>query len=891
MLAVADSQIVVLHKVDQGQHHSYRLKGAEPHCRLLQYAHDSRSLFFTDNLHNSVQTYSLREDRVSEAAKAHPSPVTAFCVSTDSNLLLSCSADPPVIHLHNRQMNNTVDIKPRASAKAVIGCKFHPTRRSIFVLAFADGVVAAYDSSRLIRGERARAAARKGNVGSGGGEHIHSFSHLHVASISGGAGITGVEFIPGFKGRAVSVGEDGRLFIVDFERKDVLGSWHIGAPATCLSVRPAVGKDAGSVREAGWMLAIGTIHGRCFIFNADGTKVCEQVVDGNGGRVLDVEWVSGEVALPGGVCKTDSASSTTKSPLKSRSTPISSATPQSENVGDSITVRQPSTQPGLSSLAEDSGSDIAPDALTRLPTNPPMLPEIQRDAHWEDVVERYSEGYMKLFSPVKTRKPKKALSDPARSAENVNETRDPKERVAKQDDQRSAISAPLLWDERPSGKKARPTPIASSVGLEMFDGNGSRDISGATSSSKRTADTVSVLDAGKRIPSSVISGRSGSNDSTPVPLLSVVNSAAKVSNVADAGQILSEIRSLRGDTTDKGGAGRALALFAPYMPNRPGGGRLTGLGKKKAGGSSTAGDECSVNMSMGMDGQSRSKEDDQSLASTLLLSNDEATIRDASVFSEQPKEQGAREHSQLEPVPEAQPQPEKVHSEADSDDGDIWLVQGADVGDISFTMRRPSVDSETSRLPNSTVKIKEAKRKAPLDDEEEGGYEADVYGGTTETSFFRFADTSMAALARGPMSAARGTTAKASAGTGSVRSLAGSNKSRRIATGGEESAGIASRGRMTPLSQYRSVETGTGAGRNGVGAAEKAGGVEGKAWEEAVDKAKGELLGEIRGMYKEMVKMFEEQGKVVDKFAKELVDVRRENERLRREILEAIKGK
>ncbi|KAI5808583.1 hypothetical protein DFH27DRAFT_468363, partial [Peziza echinospora] len=477
---------------------------------------------------------SLREDRVSEAAKAHPSPITAFCVSMDSNLLLSCSADPPIIHLHNRQLNTTVDIKPKASSKPVICCAFHPTRKNTFLLAFADGVLAAYDSTRLIRGEAARAAAKKGNVGSGGGEHIHSFGHLHDSSISGGSGITGVEFIPGYRARAVSVGEDGRLFIVDFEKRDVLGSWHVGAPATCLSVREAVGKDAGKgAKEAGWMAAVGTIHGRCFVFDGDGKKVCEQTVDAEAGRVLDVEWVLGEVAVPPGISGVDSISA--ESGAKSNAT-----------------TRYPETLSSAKSkdtLAGNSDAESSESALARLPTNPPLLPEIPKDSHWQDVVETYTAGYMKLFSPVKKRRPAKTMSVPEKTTENPHQVSDPRERVNRQDDQRSAISAPQLWDERPLGPKAGPSapatePGSSGIGI-IFDKTGGKSSSPPVESK---------------------------GDSSTLSLRRVTSLTTESPTVIDHAKILSDIRSIRGES-DKSSKPRGLALFAPYMPPRPGGQR------------------------------------------------------------------------------------------------------------------------------------------------------------------------------------------------------------------------------------------------------------------------------------------------------------------------------
>lgn len=298
VLAIADAQVVMLHRIEEGQDKSYRLKGTQ-RCRLLQYDHESRNLFFTDSVHNSVQAYSLREKRVADATRAHPSPITAFAISCDSNLIVSCSANPPTTQIYNRLHATTISIAPQASTAAVVRCAFHPSRKSIFVLAFGDGVLAAYDYTRLSGGSRVKKEGGPG-ASQATAKAIHAFRHLHDPSVAGSAGITGVAFVPGQRGRAVTVGEDGRMFLLDFEKPDTLASWHTGAPATALAIRavpqpskvPTGDKKRDKDDHGGYMVAIGTVHGRCYIYDGHGSKIGEKIVDIDGGSILDVEWVS-----------------------------------------------------------------------------------------------------------------------------------------------------------------------------------------------------------------------------------------------------------------------------------------------------------------------------------------------------------------------------------------------------------------------------------------------------------------------------------------------------------------------------------------------------------------------------------------------------------------------
>jgi len=884
ILAVADAQIVILHKVDQGQHQSYRLKGAEGNCRLLQYAHDSKSLFFTDSIHNAVQTYSLREDRVNEAAKAHPSVITSFCVSPDSNFLLSCSADPPVIQLHNRQLNNTVDIKPKASAKPVVCCAFHPTRRSIFVLAFADGVLAAYDSTRLVRGDKARDTARKGNVGSGGGEHIHAFEHLYDASISGGAGITGVEFIPGYKARAVTVGGDGRLFIADFERRDVLGSWHMGAPATSVSVRPAVGKDAGkSNGDVGWMVAVGTVHGKCFVFDGGGAKVCEQTVDPEAGKVLDVEWVSsGEVALPP---ETDGPGSISS---PSKSTVIPPSPSRYPDLTPSIATHALMIKPHnstLSSLAEDSNTDTNASSLAPFPNNLPILPELPVLPTWQDLVGPSTASYMNMFSPVKRKQPTKAMSVPEKESENLIHLRDPKERAIEKADQRSVISAlipaPLIWDEKPIGKKHGPTPTSASTSVSSvaLGEHGSKGMSGA----------VPKMDLSSK--EGTICGISIVHQSDSVTLTESVQSAlASATKVTDPGKLLSDIKSIRGETS-KGSAVRGLALFAPYMPARPNSrrGLLKGSGGTKKIGSAL--DEGTLSISSIHSGAQTKPTEKTKEGNSCVL--DESSIKDGTISMEEAAGHGSDEVQGGDaPVSEFMLEPLGEAMEESSDESDIWLMQGLDEDDLRTPKPKFREGSTTGENAESL------KRKLPDRDE----YESDSFMG----SIRKTASTSTGSNLDSKI--------PTGTGTGCLRSPSGPNKSRKIGSvWGEDRenknnvSGIVAReaasgaavvhpvaGKVVSTTGFSSLPCTIRPAHDSFQAAAGAKWeatsqrhtLNAAGWEEAMMQFSLEIRKDIRTMHQDMIKQFAEQRKMLEQVSKENIGVRAEIERLRRELFE-----
>ncbi|KAK6349178.1 hypothetical protein TWF730_009929 [Orbilia blumenaviensis] len=448
VLAVAGSQVVVLHRIEQGQPNSYRLRGADT-TRLLEYAADGKSLFLNIMLRNAIQTYNIRDDKFSEILKPHPSPVTTFSTSFDSALVLSASKDPPTIHLDNLSLRTTYHLKPQASDQRVILSSFHPTKKNLFMISFADGVLAAYDYTKATKT----------------GQHIHAFGHLHDAMM-GGKGLTAAQFIPGPQARAVSVGEDGKCAVLDFEKKTVVGTFKIGAPATCLAIRSEDVKKGTK-----WFAVIGTLHGWCYIYDQDGNRLHEVQVEREN-RVREVRWKLGDVKLPVTGTKIIRPQ---MSPRK-----LSSALPIPNRTPHQLRFRQ--TLP----TAKEEGPIVAaekPEAPIEFPPSSPAtrapppnqnkpLPKapsgVEKEDSWEDVAETFTEqkpawedlqkgytaDYMSIFSPVKNepmrntpRRRSARLSVRSVQHSPDKEQADKIDKLIRQDEEgllRSSISSPSL---------------------------------------------------------------------------------------------------------------------------------------------------------------------------------------------------------------------------------------------------------------------------------------------------------------------------------------------------------------------------------------------------------------------------------------------------------------
>lgn len=226
-----------------------------------------------------------------------------------------------------------ISLQPSCSSTAVVAGAFHPERQSVFVLAFADGTVAAYDAVHLFRG------GGTGNRGSGpastgkGGEISHlkrvhaigftitparsdlaeDFGEFDAATTSTSIGskslgITSVAFIPGLRATAVTVGANGKCCIIDFDRSQpstatLVKSWHVRGPATSLSILSASSDSSGdqldgpatdqSQRFGGLLLAIGRQDGRVVLYDLMGELAGEKAIDDEAARIIDVEWLSG----------------------------------------------------------------------------------------------------------------------------------------------------------------------------------------------------------------------------------------------------------------------------------------------------------------------------------------------------------------------------------------------------------------------------------------------------------------------------------------------------------------------------------------------------------------------------------------------------------------------
>ena len=116
--------------------------------RKLFYHPAQERLFFTTTLQHAVQTFSLKDSELLDAAPVHPSPPNVFAVSPACDLLVSASADPPTIYLSRIAYKQPpLLFIPSCSDAAVIAMAFHPTRSNIFSLGFQDGTLAAYNAT------------------------------------------------------------------------------------------------------------------------------------------------------------------------------------------------------------------------------------------------------------------------------------------------------------------------------------------------------------------------------------------------------------------------------------------------------------------------------------------------------------------------------------------------------------------------------------------------------------------------------------------------------------------------------------------------------------------------------------------------------------------------
>ncbi|TKA76102.1 hypothetical protein B0A55_04418 [Friedmanniomyces simplex] len=254
ILAVADSQVVVLHDTQHGQDTSWGLTANGDEVRLLENTKDG--LYLTTKLTNEILRYSTLRSRAQSPIQAHnTAPVALACSST---YVVSASDNPPVIYLRNLAHNTPPTLlEPSASDAAVCLAAFHPARENVFLLGFKDGTIAAYNANEVSR------AGFDGEIG-----HLNG---LH-------RGVTACTFLDGAKARAISVGSDARCRLMDFESGVVIRTWHAKAPLT-------------SVCASGGLIAVARIDGKVHLYDSVGVLQAQQTVSSE--RIISVEWVKG----------------------------------------------------------------------------------------------------------------------------------------------------------------------------------------------------------------------------------------------------------------------------------------------------------------------------------------------------------------------------------------------------------------------------------------------------------------------------------------------------------------------------------------------------------------------------------------------------------------------
>lgn len=314
ILAVASKDVVVLHDTKRGKEQSWGLSAPQEEVRHLQYSNDAKSLFLSTASDGRIQQYSTERSRLLEPVQKHSSAPVALAISPNEQLMVSASSIPPVVYLKNLAGTTAGTLmQPNASNAPVCAAAFHAARPSIFMLAFQDATVAAYDATRVSRDAGRYTTQVAGNDG-----EISRLTNLHRKVITGdlsldtfnaAAPIIGIAFIPGYKLRAVTAGRDGRCRIIDFANGGaILRTWNCRAPCTAISVL----SDRGDVKSqtsrsantekskqdmddgiSDSLIAVGLMDGAIQVYDAVGLMLASEKVSSREEKVISVEWING----------------------------------------------------------------------------------------------------------------------------------------------------------------------------------------------------------------------------------------------------------------------------------------------------------------------------------------------------------------------------------------------------------------------------------------------------------------------------------------------------------------------------------------------------------------------------------------------------------------------
>jgi WD40 repeat protein len=302
ILAIADKHVVVLHDTKRGQERSWGLEADHDEVRHLEYTADAKTLFLSTSLTTDIQRYSAEQSRLLSPTRAHAAPPVALAVSPTGHLMVSAYSNPSTIYLSSLMKDSDpILIEPTASEADVTVAAFHPERPNIFLVAFADGVVAAFDATKRTRRVQGTFANQE-RVNQGEISHL---TRLHRPVLQGKrtACIQGAAFIPGYETRAITVGSDSKCRIVDFANGGVvLRTWQCQAPLTSVSVTadPNASKSSRSSSttqaspETGTVIAIGMIDGTINLYDGLGLLLEQKVLRGASEKILSVAWASGK---------------------------------------------------------------------------------------------------------------------------------------------------------------------------------------------------------------------------------------------------------------------------------------------------------------------------------------------------------------------------------------------------------------------------------------------------------------------------------------------------------------------------------------------------------------------------------------------------------------------
>lgn len=451
VLAVADKHVVVLHDTKRGQERSWGLKADEDEVRNLEYTVDAKSLFLSTKLTADIQRYSTERSKLLAPSQAHGSPPVALAVSPTGHLLISASENPPAVYLKNLKQNSApILIEPRASHTAVSKIAFHPERANVFLLAFRDGTVAAFDATKISR-NRTGSLANQETVNAGEISHL-PLLHRTTSESPNAPSFSDAAFLPGYKTRAITTGSDGRCRLIDFADGGViLRTWHAKAPVTCLSILsqkedPRLRQGSAGSRSSHIMggptstsnvVAIGRTDGKVHLYDSVGLLLHHEAFGEHGDRILSVEWASGmspkpisnsiipsdEVELPdllpeprlrtGKIEEASASSQHPKNTLTRRETMF-------EHVGLPPALRRPVRPTSQAASLVPRKFTVHPDEVGEgtVRHNP--------DSRQADPVFIAETGYLDLFSPVKpaegvtVQSPVKRLASPAKTRPRVS---------------------------------------------------------------------------------------------------------------------------------------------------------------------------------------------------------------------------------------------------------------------------------------------------------------------------------------------------------------------------------------------------------------------------------------------------------------------------------------